>query len=120
ESSSATNPAIAYAGRLTSDTPSTLAQGEATLIAGAGHQTSSSGRWGDYSSTFVDIKDGCTFWHTNEYYSASSSSSWNTRIGNFKFTQCTPVCTAVPHIKANDFEGDGKADVCAWQASTTG
>jgi hypothetical protein len=120
ESSSTTNPAIAYAGRLTNDTQSTLAQGEATLIAGAGHQTSSSGRWGDYSATFVDPQDGCTFWHTNEYYSASSTSSWNTRIGNFKYSQCAPTCVSVPHIKTSDFDGGVKSNVIVWQGNTTG
>jgi hypothetical protein len=92
-SSGATNPAISYAGRLAGDTPSTLAQGEALLIQGAGHQTSGSGRWGDYSSTFLDV-DGCTFWHTNEYYSATSGSAWNTRIGTFKFPTCIQTPTA--------------------------
>ena len=95
-SSSATNPTISYAGRLTIDAPSTLGQGEALLIQGAGHQTSSSGRWGDYSSTFIDPGDNCTFWHTNEYYSATSSSAWNTRIGTFKFPTCVLTPTAAP------------------------
>ena len=30
-------------------------------------------------------------WHTNEYYTANSSSAWNTRIGAFRFTQCVPI-----------------------------
>ncbi len=84
-SSSTTNPAIKYAGRLAGDPPNSLAQGEALLIQGAGHQTSTSGRWGDYSALSVDPADNLTFWHTNEYYSATSSAGWNTRIGNFKF-----------------------------------
>ncbi len=96
-SSTTVNPAIRYAGRLVTDPTNDLAQGEAVLIAGGGHQTSSSGRWGDYSSTFLDPSDNCTFWHTNEYYSATSSSSWNTRIGTFKFPGCsvgpTPTAT---------------------------
>jgi hypothetical protein len=82
-SSSTTEPAIKYAGRLASDSPNLLAQGEALLIAGGGHQTSTSGRWGDYSALSVDPADNFTFWHTNEYYSATSSASWNTRIGKF-------------------------------------
>ena len=100
ESSSTTNPAVAYAGRLVGDGLSTLAQGEATLIQGAGHQTSSSGRWGDYSATFVDPSDGCTFWHTNEYYSATSSASWNTRIGSFKFATCTGTSLRIDSVTA--------------------
>jgi len=96
ESSATTEPAAAYAGRLTTDTPSTLAQGEAILIQGAGHQTSTSGRWGDYSATFIDPADNCTFWNTNEYYSATSSAAWNTRIGTFRFPSCTLIPTAAP------------------------
>src|SRR5207248_6661342 len=58
-SSSTTEPSIKYAGRLITDAPNTLAQGEAQLIGGGGHQTSSSGRWGDYSSLSVDPSDNC-------------------------------------------------------------
>jgi hypothetical protein len=86
------NLAIRYAGRLATDAPSSLAQGETVLIQGAGHQTSSSGRWGDYSATSLDPADWCTFWHTNEYYSATSSANWNTHIGAFRF----PDCSATP------------------------
>ncbi len=87
-SSSTTNPAIKYAGRLASDPLNTLAQGEALLIQGAGHQTSSFGRWGDYSALSIDPADGCTFWHTNEYFSATSTALWNTQIGSFTFPAC--------------------------------
>ena len=70
-SSSATNPAIRYAARLATDSANTLGQGEAVLIQGAGHQTDSDGRWGDYSSLSIDPADGSTFWMTNEYYATS-------------------------------------------------
>jgi hypothetical protein len=59
------------------------------MTTGAGSQTDSSGRWGDYTATFVDPSDGCTFYHTNEYYSATSDSAWNTRVGSFAFPACT-------------------------------
>ena len=85
ESSATTEPAIAYAGRLAGDPLNTLAQGEAIMQAGGGHQTSTSGRWGDYSALGIDPTDNATFWHTNEYYSATGTSAWNTRIGKFKF-----------------------------------
>ena len=107
-SSSTTNPAIKYAGRLAGDTPSTLAQGEALLIQGAGHQTSSSGRWGDYSATGVDVTDGCSFWHTNEYFATTSSAGWRTRIGSFKFPTCSALLAYRPPY---DFDGDGKSDI---------
>ncbi len=98
-SSTMLNPEIRYAGRLVGDPPNNMAQGEATLIPSGGHQTSTSGRWGDYSTMFVDPTDGCTFWHVNEYYTATSSASWATRIGSFKFPGCaaptpTPTATA--------------------------
>src|SRR5436190_4348569 len=100
-SSTAVNPGIRYAGRLAGDPLSNMAQGEATLIAGGGHQTTTQGRWGDYSTMFVDPTDSCTFWHVNEYYTATSSASWATRIGSFKFPGCgastptpTPTATA--------------------------
>src|SRR5207249_11061287 len=52
-------PAIAYGGRLAGDPPGTLAQGEATLLAGAGAQTGDCDgapctRWGGYASMSVD------------------------------------------------------------------
>ncbi len=87
-SGSAVNPSIRYAARKPADPLDSLAQGEALLVQGAGHQTSGSGRWGDYSATGVDVADGCTFWMTNEYFSATSSSAWNTRIGAFSFPDC--------------------------------
>jgi len=87
--SSATEyPAIEYAGRLVSDPPGELSQGEATLFAGAGSQTDPSGRWGDYTALTVDPVDDCTFWYTNEYYPTTSQRTWHTRIGSFKFPSC--------------------------------
>jgi hypothetical protein len=86
-------PSILFAGRLAGDAAGTLGQGEATLFAGSGSQQHTAGRWGDYSATSVDPADECTFWHTNQYYSASGTSPWRTRIGAFKVD---PNCTAQP------------------------
>ena len=88
-SSSSINPQIRYAGRLAGDPPNTLDQGEATLFAGTGSQTATDNRWGDYSDLTVDPVNGCTFWYTNEYYSTTSSFNWRTRVGSFKFPNCT-------------------------------
>ena len=85
-SSSSLNPQIRYAGRLAGDPLGILAQGEATLVAGTGSQTTYS-RWGDYSALTVDV-DGCTFWYTTEYY-LTTGTNWQTRIGSFKFPGCT-------------------------------
>src|SRR5207244_6169111 len=87
------NPQIRYAGRLASDPPNTLAQGETHLFDGTGSQTDTVSRWGDYSDITVDPTDDCTFWYTQEYYATTSSFNWKTRIGNFKF----PNCVAGPH-----------------------
>jgi hypothetical protein len=87
-SSSTLYPEIRYAGRLVGDTLGQLAQGETTLIAGTGSQTSYN-RWGDYSGMTVDPVDGCTFWYTTEYYETTGT-NWQTRIGSFKFPGCTP------------------------------
>jgi hypothetical protein len=101
-SSSTVFPSLRYAGRLASDPPSTLAQGETTLFTGLGSQTGTNSRWGDYSDMTVDPVDDCTFWYTNEYYPAGSTSfNWRTRIGNFKFPSCsqgtpTPTVTGTP------------------------
>jgi hypothetical protein len=91
-SSSTVSPSVRFAGRLASDPPNGLFQGETTLIAGSGRQTSTSGRWGDYSAMSIDPTDDCTFWYTQEYYASISSVNWLTRIGSFKF----PSCTAAP------------------------
>ncbi len=93
-SSSAINPQIRYAGRLAGDPPNELGQGEATLCGAApdpctGSQTDTVSRWGDYSDLTVDPSDDCTFWYTQEYYQVTSSFNWRTRIGNFKFPNCT-------------------------------
>jgi hypothetical protein len=87
DASSTVFPSIRYVGRLIGDPLGTLPQGEATLIAGAGSQTTSNSRWGDYSMLAVDPADDCTFWYTQEYYAATGL-NWQTRVGSFKFPSC--------------------------------
>ncbi|HYU33073.1 MAG TPA: proprotein convertase P-domain-containing protein [Thermoanaerobaculia bacterium] len=88
-------PSIRYAGRLATDPPNGLFQGEASLITGTGVQTNTGSRWGDYSALSVDPADDCTFWYTTEYYTAASQASssvgWLTRIGTFVMPGCTPA-----------------------------
>ena len=57
-------PSIAYAGRLVTDPPNELSQGEAVLHMGTGSQTGTAFRWGDYSMMTTDPVDDCTFWYT--------------------------------------------------------
>src|SRR5882757_2217300 len=95
-SSSSIHPQLRYAGRLATDPINALAQGEAHLYDGAGSQTGSGNRWGDYSSLTIDPADDATFWYTNEYYSSTTSYNWRTRIGSFKLATGTPTPTPTP------------------------
>ena len=99
-SSATQEPSIRYAGRMAADPLNNLAQGEAIMTVGGGHQTHSSGRWGDYSMTTIDPIDNLTFWHTNEYYPVTSSANWFTRIGKFQFPAATPTPTPTPTATA--------------------
>jgi len=82
-----TFPSSWYTGRLSSDQPGIMAQGEASIINGTGSQTGSA-RWGDYTSMNVDPTDDCTFWYVNEYVPTTSSTGWRLHIGAFKFDEC--------------------------------
>jgi hypothetical protein len=89
-------PGIRYAGRLVSDPPSNLGQGEATMFNGTGNQ-SGINRWGDYSRNNIDPSDGTSFWHINEYQAVNGSFNWHTRIGKFNFVGGgTPTPTPNP------------------------
>ncbi len=97
-------PSIAYSGRLASDPPNTLAQGEATMFAGTGVQTGTANRWGDYTAMTLDPVDDATFWYCNEYYNPTGAFLWRTRIGAFKFpnTVAPPQGTLTGTITACD------------------
>jgi hypothetical protein len=99
-SSSVVSPSIRYAGRLVTDPLNTLAQGEASLIAGGGSQLrtqgTNDGRWGDYTALQIDPVDDCTYWYTNEYIRRTTDIGWTTRIGSFKFPGCTGQATPTP------------------------
>jgi hypothetical protein len=99
-SSASIHPQIRYAGRLLTDPLNMLTQGETTLFAGAGSQTGTLDRWGDYSDLTVDPVDDCTFWYTQEYIPSNGSSNWRTRIGSFQFAGCggSPTPTPTPTV----------------------
>ncbi|MDQ3198984.1 MAG: carboxypeptidase-like regulatory domain-containing protein, partial [Verrucomicrobiota bacterium] len=82
-------PSIAYAGRLLTDPPGMLSQGEATMFAGTGVQLETGNRWGDYTAMCLDPVDDATFWFTNEYYNTNATFAWKTKIGSFKFAGTT-------------------------------
>jgi hypothetical protein len=88
-SSTTVFPDIRYAGRLATDPPGGLFQGEAIMFSGTAIQQATQNRWGDYSAMQLDPTDDCTFWYTNEYYAVNSQFNWRTRIGRFKFPSCT-------------------------------
>ncbi len=87
-------PSIRYGGR-SADDPAGTIRSEATLINGTGVQKAFGWRWGDYSGMAVDPTDDCTFWMTGEYYTLESEQfsdfTWLTRIGAFRFSECTPA-----------------------------
>jgi len=95
-SSPADHPGIRYAGRLVTDPPGNLAQGEATMFTGGGSEADTNGRWGDYSMTTVDPANGMDFWHVNEYEATTGSFNWSTRIGKFNFVTGGPTPTPTP------------------------
>jgi hypothetical protein len=102
-------PSIAYAGRLVTDPLNDLPQSEVQLIAGTGSQTTAGGtpihRWGDYTAMSIDPVDDCTFWYTNQYYTTSGF-DWRTRVGSFKFPNCsTPTVAKVTSFTADGFDG---------------
>ena len=86
-SSSTIYPSIGYTGRTASDPPGSM-NAEISLQVGAGSQTDSNPRWGDYTSMRIDPSDDCLFWYVNEYYAATSDKNWSTAIGSFKFNGC--------------------------------
>ncbi|WP_300615116.1 hypothetical protein [Dokdonella sp.] len=88
-SSSTSRPQIMINGRTPADPEGTLRDEQnCTDGVASGSQTSSSNRWGDYTSMSVDPVDQCTFYFTTEYYATTSASSWRTRVCSFKFDGC--------------------------------
>lgn len=87
-SSSTSYPSIRAAGRAPSDALGTLGA-ETTLQGGAGSQTGSLHRWGDYAIVAVDPAEECTFWAATEYLAASGSFNWRTRIASFALPGCS-------------------------------
>ena len=95
-------PSVHYAGRQASDPLNQLSQGEAVMFVGQGIEANTGifpfrNRWGDYSAMTIDPSDDCTFWYTNEYLVSAVGDilpvDWHTRIGSFKFPNCTATMT---------------------------
>jgi len=63
-------------------------ESEMTILEGAGSQTLSIYRWGDYTALQVDPSDDCTFWYVDQYEPSNGTYNWGTHIGSFRFTGC--------------------------------
>ena len=86
-SGSSVFPSLRFASRVPGDAAGAL-KDETLLAAGAGSQTGTLTRWGDYAHTSVDPVDDCTMWTTGEYLKSTGSFHWSTRIASFKLPGC--------------------------------
>ena len=82
-SSKSVYPSIKYVGRYKNDPLGEMTITEKTIMTGAGFQTGTAGRWGDYSMMAIDPVDDATFWYTNEYIQTTGSANWQTRVASF-------------------------------------
>jgi hypothetical protein len=78
-----TYASLRYTGRTPADALGVMTLGEVEVATGAAAETS--GRWGDYYQMTVDPTDDCTFYLVGSY---RPSGSWNTRVADFKFSNC--------------------------------
>lgn len=90
-SSTTMNPSIYYTGRTATDPLGFMGHSEGVIINGTGSQTTTDGRWGDYSMMSVDPSDDQTFWYTTEYFKTTSFAGWSTRIASFSLSSIVPV-----------------------------
>lgn len=120
-------PSIVYSGRAANDQIGTL-RDERSIVVGTGVQRAFGFRWGDYSSMSVDPVDDCTFWTNGQYYTMESQNfsefTWLTRIGSFKFAECTPSPRArlsgvVRNATTGELIDDVNVMVDAYQRTTT-
>jgi len=81
------HPSINVAGRAPLD-PHGQLSGELVLTTGAGSQTGSADRWGDYSNMSLDSTDYCTMWYFQEYLLTTGAAPWMTQMNQIKFNTC--------------------------------
>lgn len=92
--SSSTYASMYYTAR-SKDDPAGTMRNEQLVIAGAGSQTHSANRWGDYASMDIDPVDECTFWATSEHIPTTGSAPWATQITSFQLPDCASVYSTV-------------------------
>ena len=85
-------PSIRYTGRKKNDALNSMTIAERGIFNGAGSQTGTANRWGDYSAMSCDPSAKATYWYTTEYYLTTSATGWKTRIASFKFAS-NPIVT---------------------------
>jgi hypothetical protein len=129
-SSSSIHPEIHYTGRLSTDPLGTLPQGEASIIDGAGSQTTTIcfpfficplTRWGDYTAMQVDPTDDCTFWYTNQYIPSNGAFNWSTRLASFKFPSCgANLASSTTTLTANPANSSTYGTTVQFTATVTG
>jgi alpha-tubulin suppressor-like RCC1 family protein len=84
---------IRYTGRQASDPPGTFPLPERSLAEGQGVLSGQSAFSYDYAEMSIDPVDDCTFWLTNGYIPADTTTNdWHTRIGSLRFSSCSPSC----------------------------
>jgi hypothetical protein len=103
-------PSLYYRGRLASDPPGTMPQGEYTLVDGFSSKTNNE-RWGDYAGMSVDPEDDCTFWFTSEY-----GGSGSTRVAAFRFDACGCASVPAPPVATADASADNEIEL-TWDDS---
>jgi hypothetical protein len=79
------DPSIGYSGRIPTD-PLGKLEAPKIVANGKGVETESN-RWGDYSSMSIDPSDDCTFWYSQEYFTANGL-NWVSHVVSFKFNSC--------------------------------
>lgn len=104
-------PGVRFTTRSHTDPQNTL-RDEEICVDGGGSQTSTSGRWGDYSSLSVDPVDECTFWASVEYQPTTANANWSNRICSFKMPLCGIASFAI------DRSVEQKITVCSANQDT--
>lgn len=99
-----------------------------TILQTGGGSQGNHPQWGGASSLELDPQNDCTLWFTGEYYAATSTAGWKTRIISFTHPNCKAsargafVVTNRPdggfgawatggRAYAGDFDGDGRSDI---------
>ena len=87
ESSSSIHPAIAYTGRVPTDTLGTM-ESIFVVKSGAGSQNGGLSRWGDYTSMSIDPVTTALSGMPTSTFPSNGSFNWHTRLNSIKFTGC--------------------------------